>query len=177
MTKIRNARVFARCGVNGRARCLSTERALTSSSPVKGRQTMATSQSKRSHSPAQSRAKNPASHTTQTQKKKTARRRRRHKLPRLPPPVITRRGKTTIRRFDNRVFYRMEEVKGKMVDYVEFFTAGENHSLDIRFQDKTTLHFVIDPGFTLETEYADLKSGDWRSIKRWPLVRSRSLHG
>jgi hypothetical protein len=43
------------------------------------------------------------------------------------------------------------------------------------FQDKTALHFVIDPGFTLETGYADWKTGNWRRIKLWPLIRSRSL--
>jgi hypothetical protein len=137
---------------------------------------MARSQSIRSSSTAQSRAPKPASRPRQTQKKEAPRRRRR-KLPLLPPPVISRRGKTTIRRFANRVFYRMEEVKGQVVDYVEFFTAGDYHSIDMRFQDKTALHFVIDPGFTLETEYADWKTGNWRRIKRWPVVRSRSLHG
>jgi hypothetical protein len=36
------------------------------------------------------------------------------------------------------------------------------------------LHFVIDPGFTLETEYSDWKTGNWRPIKRWPLIHSES---
>ena len=35
--------------------------------------------------------------------------------------------------------------------------TGEYHSIDVRFQDKTALHFVINPGFSLETEYADWK--------------------
>jgi hypothetical protein len=29
--------------------------------------------------------------------------------------------------------------------FVEVFTTGESHSIEVRFQDKTTLHFVIDP--------------------------------
>ena len=62
------------------------------------------------------------------------------------------------------------------MDYVEFFTMGEYHSIDVRFQDKTTMHFVIEPGFTLGTEYADLKTGNWRPIKRWPLIRSASFN-
>jgi hypothetical protein len=86
----------------------------------------------------------------------------------------TKRGKTTVRRYSGRTFYRLEEVKGKPVDFVEVFTAGEYHSIDVRFQDKTSLHFVIDPGFILETEYADFKTGNWRPIKRWPLIRSET---
>jgi len=34
--------------------------------------------------------------------------------------------------------------------------------------------FVIDPGSMLETEYADVKTGDWRPIKRWPLIHSQT---
>ena len=137
---------------------------------------MAVSQPKRSRHSAQSRAPHPASTTTPKPAppaaSKPKKRRRRRPLPLLPPAVVTRRGKTTIRRYSGRSFHRMEEVKGKMVDYVEFFTSSESHSIDICFQDKTALHFTIDPSFLLETEYADWKTGDWRRIKRWPTLRS-----
>jgi len=86
----------------------------------------------------------------------------------------TKRGKTTIRRYRGRSFYRFDEFKSKIVDFVEVFTAGEYHAIGVRFQDKTALHFVIDPGFTLETEHADWKTGNWRPIKRWPLIHSES---
>ena len=86
----------------------------------------------------------------------------------------TKRGKTTIRRYSGRTFYRFEEVKGKPVDLVEVFTTSGYHSIDVRFQDKTALHFVIEPGLILETEYADWKTGNWRPIKRWPLIRSET---
>ena len=142
---------------------------------------MAVSQAKRSRHSAQSRASqpaspNPASASTPNPSKKPAlhkKPRRRRKLPLLPPPVITRRGKTTIRRYSGgRSVHHMEEVKGKSVDCVEFYTSSENHSIDVCFQDKTTLHFSIDPGFLLETEYADWKTGNWRRIKRWHTLRS-----
>ena len=133
---------------------------------------MAVSQAKRSRHSAQSRASQPASSKPVSTPSASKKPRRRRPLPLLPPPVITRRGKTTIRRYSGRSVHRMEEVKGKIVDYVEFFTSGESHSIDVCFQDKTTLHFSIDPGFLLETEYADWKTGDWRRIKRWPTLRS-----
>ncbi len=100
--------------------------------------------------------------------------RKRQRLPSLPKPIITRRGKTTIRRYPGRRFHRFEEAQGKPLDYIEFFTAGEYHSIDVRFQDKTAMHFVIEPGFTLEPEYSDWKTGNWRRINRWPLIRSQS---
>jgi hypothetical protein len=58
------------------------------------------------------------------------------------------------------------------VDHVQFYTVGEYHSIDLRFQDKTMLHFIIEPGFILETEYASTKTGNWRCIKKWPEIRS-----
>jgi len=67
-----------------------------------------------------------------------------------------------------------EEIRGKTIDFVEVFTVGEYHAIDVRFQDKTALHFVIDPGFIMETELADWKTGNWRPIKRWPLIHSET---
>jgi hypothetical protein len=100
---------------------------------------------------------------------------RKRNLPLLPPPFITRRGKTTTRRYANRSFHRLEEVNGKTVDFVEFYTSSDYHAIDVRFQDKTALHIVIDPRFTLDTEYTDWKTGNGRAIKRWPLVHSQTF--
>ena len=115
-----------------------------------------------------------SSSRTQPATRKTPKAKKPKRLPASLRFTETRRGKTTIRRYKGRSFYRFEEVKGKPVDFVEVFTAGEYHAIDVRFQDKTALHFVIDPGFILETEYADWKTGNWRPIKRWPLIYSES---
>jgi hypothetical protein len=132
---------------------------------------MATHKVIRSGSRAQSRTHQPKP------PKAAARKSSRRRKPRfyLPKPVIIRRGKTTIRQYKNRSFHRLEEIAGKTVEYVEIFTSGEYHSIDVRFQDETGLHFVIDPGFTLETTYDDWKTGELRHIKRWPLIRSATL--
>jgi hypothetical protein len=90
----------------------------------------------------------------------------------MPPALVTKHGKTTIRRLAGRSFHRFEEAKGKALDYIEFFTMGEFHCIDVSFEDKTAMHLVIEPSFTLATEYADWKTGNWRGIKRWPLIRS-----
>jgi len=52
------------------------------------------------------------------------------------------------------------------------YTVVDYHSIELCLQAKTTLHFVIEPGFTLETEHASVKSGNWHCIKKWPMIPS-----
>jgi hypothetical protein len=152
---------------------------------------LADTQDKHSHSRAQGSRRRahvstqPASPKAERSPHKRQRSSRKHRNPKKPkkrervPPSLrfteTKRGKTTIRRYQKRSFHRLEEVAGKTVEYAEIFTSGEYHSITVRFQDKTALHFVIDPGFTLDTEYDDWKTGDLRRIKRWPLIHSETL--
>ncbi|MBZ5507896.1 MAG: hypothetical protein LAO78_20740 [Acidobacteriia bacterium] len=123
---------------------------------------MAVIESKRSVSPAQPRAHKPRKSNKQT------------KVPASLRFTETTRGKTVIRRYDGRTFYRFHDVKGKTIDFVEVFVCAGYNCVDIRFDDKTALTFAIEPAFTLETEHADWKTGDWRPIKRWPLIHSES---
>jgi len=58
--------------------------------------------------------------------------------------------------------------------YKRLFTMGEYHCIDVAFEDKTAMHLVIEPTFTLETDYADWKTGDWRPLKKWPLIHSQT---
>jgi hypothetical protein len=135
---------------------------------------MAVTENKRSLPSAQ-----PTTITAKHRSSKRATKPNRKKRERLPASLrftVTKRGKTTIRRYPGRSFHRFEEAKGKALDYVEFFTMGEYHCIDIAFEDKTAMHFVIEPSFTLETDYADWKTGNWRPIKRWPNIRSASFN-
>jgi hypothetical protein len=155
------------------------------------RQTLADAQDKHSHPRAQGSRRRahastqPALPKAERSPHKHQRSSRKHRNPKKPkkperlPPSLrfteTKHGKTTIRRYKKRRFHRFEEVAGKTVEYVEIFTSGEYHSITVRFLDEKSLHFVIDPGFTLETEYQDWKTGELRRIKRWPLIHSESL--
>jgi hypothetical protein len=100
--------------------------------------------------------------------------RKREKVPASLRFTETKRGKTTIRRYPGRTFHRFHEVKGKTVDFVEVFICADYNCVDVRFDDKTSMNFVIEPAFTLETEHADWKTGNWRPIKKWPLIHSES---
>jgi hypothetical protein len=106
---------------------------------------------------------------------KSRKRKKRQSIPASLRYAETRRGKTTIRRYDGRSMYRLEEIKGKLVECVEIFDSGDYHMIGVRFQDKTSISFSIEPGFTLFTDYADWKTGNWRPIKRWPPLRSQGL--
>ncbi len=61
------------------------------------------------------------------------------------------------------------------MDFIEFFTSDNYHALDVRFQDKTAFHFIIDPAFTLEADYSDWKTGNWRPIRRWRTIKSENF--
>jgi len=69
------------------------------------------------------------------------------------------------------------QVKGKTLEDVELSTSAADHSVILRFQDKTELTFGIEPGFTMFATYADCKTGNYRPIKRWPPVRSELFRG
>jgi hypothetical protein len=137
---------------------------------------MAASQNIRSRSRAQSPAHKPRKQHSapKRQKTKDPAPTKRESLPPSLRYTETKRGKTTIRRYDSRHVYRLEEVKGKIVDRVEIFLAAEDSAIVVRFRDQTSLGFGVEPGFTLIPEHYDLKTGDFRAIKRWQPIRSLS---
>ena len=142
---------------------------------IQGKHSPSRVQGSRQSAHASTKTAPPKSQTSTRKHRSSKKPKKRECLPPSLPFTETRHGKTTIRRFSGRSFYRFEEVKGKIVDFAEVYTAGDYHAIDVRFQDKTALHFVIDPGFTLDTEYCDWKTGDLRRIKRWPLIHSQTL--
>jgi len=81
----------------------------------------------------------------------------------------TRKNKLPAR---NRRVLKFSQVKGKTLEEVEFSTGHGSNSISLLFRDKTALHFNIEPGFTLFSEYADWKTGDMEPIREWKPVRS-----
>jgi hypothetical protein len=116
---------------------------------------MAVIESKRS-----SRRTQPAKPNTSKRRKTTSRRSRRN---------ATRRSYRSSP-FSRSI--RFKDVKGKAVDFVEVYTSGGYHCIDVRFQDKTALTFEIDPGFRVQAGYFSWKTGNQSPIKEWPLIWS-----
>jgi len=73
----------------------------------------------------------------------------------------------------HRKLIRFPEAKGKIVDAVEFSIATDYRAISINFQDKTCLHFSLDTGLTVKTDYSNWKTGNQRIIRAWPLIRSQ----
>lgn len=76
------------------------------------------------------------------------------------------------RKFSIGKVFEFPQMKGRMVEKVEMFTSADDHSIEIKFQDRTLLSFRLELGFTLSAEYLDSKTGDGRVIKRWRPIRS-----
>lgn len=66
---------------------------------------------------------------------------------------------------------RFSEVKGKTIEAVEI--DPDLTAISILFQDKTALSFDLDPVLLVFPELGSLKTGNWRSRKRWPVMRSK----
>jgi len=75
--------------------------------------------------------------------------RKHRKRERLPPSLRfteTKRGKTTVRRYSGRTFYRFEEVKGKVVDLVEVLSQARTIRLTSTFRTRPRCIFPSIPG-------------------------------
>jgi hypothetical protein len=80
-----------------------------------------------------------------------------------------------IRSASNRKFVQFRETEGKTVQTVELLTAPDYHTISINFRDKTCLHFSIETGFTVKTDYSDWKTGEQRTIRKWRVIQSKPL--
>ena len=66
-------------------------------------------------------------------------------------------------------------VEGKIAKRVQLFTTGGCHSITVEFQDKTALHFDLEPGITFYADYYNVKTGNVRVLKRWTPIPSLGL--
>jgi hypothetical protein len=71
-----------------------------------------------------------------------------------------------------REVLRFPQAKGKIIADVELSLSPEYNVVDIRFQDKTSLTFDLQPCFQVTPVLADWKTGDRRLLKQWKPVLS-----
>jgi hypothetical protein len=67
---------------------------------------------------------------------------------------------------------KFPEVKGKTIHEVEIDPEGM--AIVMLFQDNTALSFDLDPRLGIFPELSDRRAGDWRSLKRWEPVHTKS---
>jgi hypothetical protein len=86
-------------------------------------------------------------------------------------PLAALKG-THSRKKRSRHFTYFPQVKGKIVESVEI--DADLNAITILFQDKTALSFDLEPRLTVFPELSDWKNGDWRGIKRWRAIHSKT---
>ena len=62
---------------------------------------------------------------------------------------------------------------GKVVEKVTLTNEEDWHMITVRFTDKTQLGFQIKMRLEVKPEFTDWKTGDGKTLKRYPLVRER----
>ena len=78
------------------------------------------------------------------------------------------------RTLPGRRFVEFPLVHGKIADKVQLFTATNFHSLTIEFQDRTSLHLDIEPGFTVNAQFMRSEKGELVTLAEWPPIHISS---
>jgi hypothetical protein len=71
----------------------------------------------------------------------------------------------------NQRVQRFREAKGKVVSEVEVSISPDFNIIEIIFEDKTSLGFEIVPSFQVVPELVSWKTGNYKPIRRWPIIR------
>jgi hypothetical protein len=86
-------------------------------------------------------------------------------------PVLSKRP--TAHKPGRRHHLRFEQVKGKTIEFIEMGADADYPSVEIGFEDKTALHFLVDTRITIEPRYSEWKTGNQRVLRQWPVVECK----
>ncbi len=67
-----------------------------------------------------------------------------------------------------RRLLRFPEARGKTVEFIEMDWAADFPCVEVGFDDKTALLFVMGARLTMEPSYSDWKTGNQRLLRQWP---------
>ncbi len=63
------------------------------------------------------------------------------------------------------------QTRGKTIESIELSASTDEHAIEIRFQDKTTLTFDLESSVSVLPELADWKTGIYKPLKRWKRIQ------
>jgi len=66
------------------------------------------------------------------------------------------------------------EAKGKTISEARLSVSPDYYLVEMRFTDKTVLHFDLEPCIHGSPELVDWKTGNYKLLKRWQPVHSMS---
>lgn len=78
------------------------------------------------------------------------------------------------RTLPGRRFVEFPLVQGKIAEKVQLFTTSNCHSLTIEFQNRTSLHLEIEPGFTVNAQFMRSEKGELVTLAEWPPIHISS---
>jgi len=66
------------------------------------------------------------------------------------------------------------QAKGKIIERVELSVSSDYFIVEIRFEDKTALAFDLEPCVRVFPQFVNWKAGNYKPLKRWRPLQSRS---
>lgn len=69
---------------------------------------------------------------------------------------------------------KFPKAKGKIIAEVELSVSPDYNIIEIVFQDKTALAFDLESCLRVFPEFINWKTGEYKPLKRWRPVQSRS---
>jgi hypothetical protein len=69
---------------------------------------------------------------------------------------------------------RYPQARGKTIELVELAVSSDYFTLEIRFQDKTSLAFYFESRLLASPEFVNWETGEYKPVKRWRPVHSKS---
>ncbi len=93
-------------------------------------------------------------------------------MKRRTPKKPKKRSDLIERKLPGRKIIQFPLLEGRTVERVRLFTSKDENCISINFQDETLLSLHFDLGFTLNASLSDIKTGDVRTMRVWPPIRS-----
>ncbi|HWG49486.1 MAG TPA: hypothetical protein VN669_07325 [Candidatus Acidoferrales bacterium] len=68
-------------------------------------------------------------------------------------------------------------MKGWVVEKIDFYSSADYNTISVVFADKTSLNLhieILTPEFEIRADLEGSRDGNFRVIKKWPVIRSKS---
>lgn len=88
--------------------------------------------------------------------------------------AVSKATRSATRKEGYQRILRFPQAKGKIIAEVELSVSPDYYLIEIRFQDKTALSFDLESCIRVFPEFISWKTGNYKPLKRWRPVHSRS---
>ena len=85
-----------------------------------------------------------------------------------------KRTRSRLRKKAYQRVLKFPQAKGKIITEARLSVSPDYYLVEIRFGDKTTLSFDLEPCVRVSPKLVDWKTGNYKLLKRWRTVYSES---